>query len=358
MLKFMSYPIFDLHWHARDEEQSAKETIARSLAVAEASGIIGIAAMPNTTRPLISLERCRDYLAIADKKNSPVKFYVHIGLTPDVEQVKRAVDAWRKEPRIIGMKAYWGKSTGDLTIRELDHQRSVLETLSKEHYDGVLISHCEKESSMNDKLYTSVDPRVWSTRCRPEIAEVDSFQDITNLAEEASFPGVLHIAHVSTVYSVDRINNYRGKVKLSCGVTPHHLFLNDDYLAKIGAQAKCNPALRGEETRKGLEKMLLDGRINIIESDHANHCLEDKHGETPASGIPTGIAWPETLGALIRRGMPPARIKAVVCENPVNLFRANDKLLDLEIPDRAYVNMEKLNQLKATYPYDVSMYIK
>ncbi len=353
----MSYPIFDLHWHARDEEQSAKETIARSLAVAEASGIIGIAAMPNTKRPLISLERCQEYLAIADREKSPVKFYVHIGLTPDPEQVKRAVDAWRREPRIIGMKAYWGKSTGDLTIRNEDQQRKVLETLSEEYYDGVLISHCEKESCMNDKLYTSSDPRIWSRRCRPEAAEMSSFDDIAGFAEDVFFPGTLHIAHVSTAYAVDKIHNYRGKVKLSCGVTPHHLFLSDDYLDRLGAQAKCNPALREEATRKGLEKRLWDGRINIIESDHANHCVEDKQGEEPASGIPVGVAWPETLGALIRRGMPSARIKALVCENPVNLFRSGDKLLDLEIPDRVRVNMDKLRLLRESYPLDVSKYI-
>ncbi len=65
---------FDPHWHARDEEQAAAETIEHSLKIADAAGGTAIVAMPNTTRPLITLGRCRELsraimLPILQRKN-------------------------------------------------------------------------------------------------------------------------------------------------------------------------------------------------------------------------------------------------------------------------------------------------
>jgi dihydroorotase len=353
----MSYPIFDLHWHGRDEEEAAKDTLERSLAVAEASGLIGLVWMPNPKRGLITLERCREYLALGDRAKSKVRSYVNAGITPDLEQVKRIIDAWRIEPRIIGLKEYLELSTNELSVLKSDQKRATIATMASEGYTGVLIIHSGCQDDNSDNQYDPKNPKTWSTMCRPEVSEAHGFDEFIGFAEEANFKGTIHVAHVSTTYVVDRILSYKGPLRLSCGVTPHHAFLSNEYLARPdGVLFKCNPPLRDEETRKGLEDRLVDGRIKIIESDHAPHTLADKQGTKPASGLPIGLAWPETLGAMIRRGMLPAQIRAAVCDNAVNLF--GGKLKDLEIPDSAYVDMEKLAKLRAAYPYDVSMYIK
>ena len=178
---------FDGHWHARDEEQRAKETVAYSLVLAEAGGGTAIAAMPNLVRPLVNLERAREYLAIARNLSSPVQFYVHLGLTPDPEQVKKAVDALRKEPGIIGLKAYLGRSTGNLSIVREEEQAKVLETLVQEGFEGVLVGHFEDEEKMNDSAYDPFHPIAWSTLCRSESAEVSSFQTLSKKATELGF---------------------------------------------------------------------------------------------------------------------------------------------------------------------------
>lgn len=345
------YPVFDLHWHGRDEEQSAKETLSRSLAVAEASGVVAVAFMPNVKRPLTSLERCTEYLALADSCNSSVKTYVHIGLTPDVEQVKRAVDATRKSKRIIGMKAYWGKSTGDLTIEKRDQQFLVLETLAREGYVGVLASHCEKESEMKDGLYDKNNPLTWALLCRPEKAEIESYKDVVGMAEAVDFKGKIHVCHVSTTYVADAIKSYKGPLKLSCGITPHH-FMFDFYKLSgpDGVWWKCNPALRSSGTRLGLEFRVVDGCIGIIESDHAPHTDADKHPVDakvlPASGVPVGLGWPNVIDYLERKQMPAEYIRAAVFGNAVRLYG-----LDLE-PREVRVDSEKLRALKVTYPFD------
>lgn len=343
----MSYPIFDLHWHGRDLKQSHKETLQRSMQVAEAVGIRRLAYMPNTDPPLTTLDGCLEYLKISDSSNTQVETFVNIGLTPDLVQVKRAVEATNKSHRIRAMKWYMGKSVGDLSVIHKDQQRSVIETLAKEGYDKVLMSHCEKEALMDDQKYNPKDPQTWSTICRPEEAEIESFKDLIELAEAAKFKGTLHVCHVSTAYVVDFINNYQGTLKLSCGITPHHFIYSDAALnCPAGAWYKCNPPLRSEGTREQLENRLLHGRIPLIESDHAPHTADDKKGDKPASGIACGTAWPSVIQYLENRGMSPENIRAAVWENASKLFGLPTEASEVK------VDFDKLKKLQATYPFD------
>ena len=339
----------DFHWHARDEEQSHKETIARSLAVAEAAGLDAIAAMPNTERPLITLERCREYLTIARAVQSQVQFYVHIGLTADVEQVKYAIEAYRKEPAIIGMKAYWAHSTGNSGIIREDDQYKVLETLTKEGYDGVLVGHFEKQSLVQENLYDG-NLMNWSTQCRPEAAEITSFQDVVTMAEKVKFQGKLHIAHVSTTEVVDSIASYTGSTKLSCGITPHHLFLDCMALKDENSTAwyKCNPPIRNPVTRVGLLERFLAGKISILESDHAPHTWKDKEKEIPASCCIAGPTWPYVIMALEKLGMSAAGIHQTLFQRAVDLYG-----LDIQ-PGVRLVQWNILQELQQQYPHDLT----
>lgn len=340
----------DFHWHARDlETQRYKETIEHSLAVAEAAGLDAIGVMPNTDPALTSLEFCQEYLDLA--RHPRVKMFTHIGLTPDVEQVKRAVEATRLDERIFGMKAYWGRSTGDLSIVEEDAQFRVMSALAREGYDGVLVGHFEDERIMRDKLYDSKNPVTWSTLCRPEDAEISSFLKILKMAESVNFRGAIHVAHVSTTFVVDYVADYKGPVKLSCGATPHHIFFNNEKLAgPNGEYYKCNPPLRDEDTRKGLEERSVEGRIPIIESDHAPHSHDDKHppeGKVPASGLVVGTAWPYVISALRGIGMSDSAIHAAAFQNAVRLYGLEGKIEPKNKPD-----LERLKELQGFYPFD------
>ena len=352
--------MFDPHWHARDfESQSHKETIVHSLEVAYASGLDAIAAMPNTNPPLTNVGLCREYLSIADDVGLPVKFYVHIGLTSNPEQIKGAVQAWREEPGIIGMKAYWGRSTGDLSIVELEDQKRTIATLAECGYDGVLVSHCEKESVMDDAAYNPEKPRTWSTDARPEEAEVESFKDILRAARDYKFQGTIHVAHVSTTRVVDLIQGYskiNPDVKLSCGVTPHHLFLDYTHLdGEDGAWYKCNPPLRSLETQQGLLERLKDGRIGIIESDHAPHTEEDKSKEVPASGLASGTSWPYVSAALMSMGMSDQQILEVTFNNAKKLY--GGRTAELQASNRE-TDFKRLKELQGDYPHDPFAFLK
>ncbi|MBW2969542.1 hypothetical protein KY309_00100 [Candidatus Woesearchaeota archaeon] len=351
----------DFHWHSRDEEEADKESVLRSLMVAEAAGLCAIAAMPNTKKPLITLERCVEYLSLADSYKGPVKFYVHIGLTSDLEQVKRAVEIV-SEPvqrkifglrQIIGLKAYWGRSTNDLSIIEEEAQYCVLDTLAKEGFDGVLVGHFEDEEECANELYDPKNPRSWNELCRPEVAEQSSFRKIFRMAEDVKFPGRLHVAHVSTLEVADAVWNYDGPVKLSCDVSLHHVVFNDYMLVNPdGAQFKCNPPLRSEDTRLGLFERLMKGRIPILISDHAPHTAASKLSPEPPSGIASGTAWPYVIQFLRHNGVSEGIIREVAFENAVKLYG-----LKLE-PHGRRVDWKRLEELQKEYSFDAFKGVK
>jgi len=343
--------IFDGHWHGRDWEQRSKETIERSLMVAEAAGIIGIVAMPNTDPPLTTLELCQSYLSLADSVNleREVEFYVHIGATPNPDQIKHVITAIRNDPQILALKCFFGKSTGSLTIENEDDQQKLWQTLAQEGYEGVVIGHCEDEQEMNDKLYKPKFPITWSLNCRPEKAEISSVKKNLRMAEEAGFKGTFHIAHVSTKEVAYLVANYKGPVKLSYEVSPQHIFLSDIFLSMFGAEYKCNPPIRNVGTQAALKKLFLEGKIPMMQSDNAPHTADDKNGNMPASGICSGPFWPEHVSYLAHKGrMPAEAIDQAVFVNPVKLYGL-DHLLD-EKPRE--VKWDRLRKLQKEYHFN------
>ncbi len=361
----------DFHWHARDWNESVKETVKHSLEVAEAAGLDAIAAMPNTNPPLLDLETCQRYLSLAPK-DSRVLFFVHIGLTPDPEKVKRAVEATRKDARIVGLKAYWGSSTGNLLIGKKEEQIRVFETLVREGFDGVLVGHFEDEGRIKKDLYDPSNPRTWNTLCRPEIAETSSYDSVISVAEksraivemsrqvtedgkvqivksleEVGYKGKLHIAHVSTLEVIDAISNYEGPLKLTCGVSPNHFIFNDELLqGPDGRYVKCNPPLRAEETRAGILERLLKGLINDVESDHAPYDEESKRNPMPASGIVSGTVLPYVFKFLRDQGVSPSLLNGVLYSNVLKLY-------NIKIEKRGIrPNLKKLEELQKFYPVD------
>ena len=246
------------------------------------------------------------------------------------------------------MKAYLGRSTGSLSIIHWADQYRVMDTLASEGYDGVLVGHFEKESLMNDRAYDPEKPITWSTKARPEIAEISSFADGIQIAEDVKFPGKIHVAHVSTLPVIDFISNYTGNLKISCGVTPHHLFFDNTYLeGEDGAWFKCNPPLRSQETQSSLLIRLLDGRIPIIESDHAPHTEQDKSQLVPASGIISGPIWPYLERELLKE-LSSDRVQEVVASNAINLYDLQNQI---EIKERK-VDYSLLDKVRKEYPHD------
>ncbi len=132
-------------------------------------------------------------------------------------------------------------------------------------------------------------------------AEEDTIEEALEIIKQTGHRA--HICHVSSQYELEQIIKAKEKgIQVTCGVTPHHLFLNETAMQTLGAYARMKPLLKSQKNVDFLWEHFKN--IDIIESDHAPHTKEEKESSTPPFGVP-GL---ETTLPLLLTAMHEGRI--------------------------------------------------
>ena len=164
---------------------------------------------------------------------------------------------------------------------------------------------------------------------RPVEAEVDAIARAVDLAGETG--AKLHIVHVSTGSGVAKAAEGRARgVDVSVETCPHYLFFTEQDLDTIGVAAKCAPPLRHSDEQAMLWGDVLDGRVDLVASDHSPCDPSLKvAGDFRASW--GGIAGVQsTLAVLLERGLDGRRLRfehisALIAARPAARFRIPSK---------------------------------
>ncbi len=345
----------DMHTHLREPGQEWKETIATGTAAAAAGGFTAVAAMPNTT-PVNDERAVTEFIVAQARLRGAVR--VH-----PIGAVSKGLAG--KELAEIGDLVAGGAvaisddgkpvSSGRLMRLALEYTQI---------FDIPVIDHCE-DTDLSDGgvvnegyVSTALGLRGWNA-----VAEETMVARDIMLAADTG--GRLHVAHVSTARSVDLVRRAKRRgVKVSCEVTPHHLFLTEDACLTFDTHAKMNPPLRTEADRRALVRGLQDGTIDAIATDHAPHHTDDKSVEfarAPFGVIGLETAVPLALDRLVHAGLIPLpRLVELLSTNPARLLRvpggtlaagsvADVTILDLE--RRITVEPERSRSLSRNTPF-------
>ena len=205
---------------------------------------------------------------------------------------------------------------------------------------------------------------------RPVAAEVQAIERVLEIAGETG--AKLHIVHVSSGTGVARATEARGRgVDVSVETCPHYLFFTDEDLERLGVVAKCAPPLRAAAEHGRLWEALLDGRIDMIASDHSpSHPSLKKDGDFRSSWGGIGGVQ-STLAVLLERGFDSRRLRfeliaSLIAANPAARFNiprkgtlaaGHDADLILLDPSRSYrLAAAHLEQRHKTSPYIGSLF--
>ncbi len=283
----------DVHVHAREyprpqntDDQAlkkwyavcAKETFSTAGRAAINGGVTLFAAMPNDPVPPDNQQSYSRKIASAASSACPVILF---GL------VTASSQPWADIP----YKVYLDAAASSASF----NRWSDLEPALARYRGHRVFFHAEDPEIL--MRFSGTGPR-WKTR--PPETEISAVEKILELT--AKFGLHSHICHVSTQEAVQMIQDYNraSTVKLTCEVTPHHLFFSVDngkILSAIPAKItrpeflESNPPLRSERDRRFLLDALKQGTIDLLASDHAPHTLEDKRQGAP------GMPHLDTLGA-------------------------------------------------------------
>ena len=134
----------------------------------------------------------------------------------------------------------------------------------------------------------------------------------------------IHFRLVTTRAGFDLIRAAKAEgLRVTCGITPAYLFLNDQAATDFRTFARLSPPLRHEADRLASIAAVADGTVDVITSGHDPRGPEDKR--LPFADAAPGMAGAETLLALslnlVREGhVSINRLMTLLCANPAKIL--------------------------------------
>lgn len=310
--------VIDDQVHFREPGLTHKEDLHTATRACAKGGVTTFLEMPNTNPTTTTVERLHDKLALAAGK-CLVNFGFYFGATPtNLAELKLA-------QRTPGIKIFIGSSTGELLVDE----QPALEAIFAETTLPIC-AHCEDEATIraNAARLAGTTDVADHSRVRDHAAAIIATRRAIDLAFRHRHR--FHVLHVSTGDEADFVADHRNLI--TAEVCPHHLFFNIDDYARLGTLVQMNPSLKTADDNRRLWQALLDGRIQVVATDHAPHTLEEKQKpySTGHGGSPSGLPAVENSLALMLNEVSRGRssLEQVVhwmCDAPARVWDIVEK---------------------------------
>ena len=277
--------VVDDHVHFRDPGLTHKEDLHTGSLACAAGGVTTFLEMPNTIPPATTQEILNAKLDIAASK-SIVNYGFYIAAsTENLDELKKAT-------RTPGIKIFIGSSTGNLLVDDQDALEAIFAETTLP-----ITAHCEDEATVraNQARIKAAGYSGHSdhSQIRNHEAAVIATTRAVDLARRHHHR--FHVVHVSTADEIALFTDH-GNL-LTAEACPHHLFFNVDDYDRLGSKVQMNPAVKTKADNDALFAALLDGRIQVVATDHAPHTLDEKDQPYPKS--PSGLPAVENSLALM-----------------------------------------------------------
>lgn len=280
--------------HFREPGLTHKATIYTESRAAVAGGVTSFMEMPNTVPNTLTQQLLEDKYQIASK-SSPANYSFYMGASNDnLDEVLRTDTA-----AVCGIKVFMGSSTGNMLV----DNPTTLENIFAQS-PMLIATHCEDEATIKGNLehYKQLLGENIPVKLHPKIRSEEACYLSSSMAVDMArkHNTRLHILHISTekeTYLFDNKIPLQDK-RITAEACIHHLWFTDkDYETK-GNLIKWNPAVKAEHDRDAILKAVLNGRIDVIATDHAPHTLEEKsqrYLQAPSGGPLVQHALPAML---------------------------------------------------------------
>lgn len=277
----------DMHTHLREPGFEKKETIETGTAAAVAGGYSAVCCMPNT-KPVTDNAYIVKYIKDRAAEADHCKVFPIGAITKGLEGKELAEMGKMKSAGIIAV------SDDGNPVESGNVMRLALEYA--QDFGLLVISHCEERSMLDGGVANEgVNATLAGLKGITRVAEEVMVAREILLAEALNTK--VHIAHVSTVNSVELIRSAKARgVKVTAETCPHYFAATDDLIRNYDTAAKVNPPLREERDRLAIIAGLKDGTLDAIATDHAPHHFSDKDVEFNLAA--NGISGLETAFAL------------------------------------------------------------
>ncbi len=268
--------------HFREPGLTHKGEIYTEAKAAIAGGITSYMEMPNTVPQAVTiLELEKKYNRAKECSLANYSFFMG-GTNLNLEETLK-VDY----TTVCGLKIFMGSSTGDMLV---DNEKTLEGFFSQSN--ALIATHCEYDPMIKENQKRIVEeygedlPAYFHPIIRNDEACFKSSSFAVELAKK--YNTRLHILHISSAKELSLFSNTipLNQKRITSEACIHHLWFNDDDYKKKGNFIKWNPSVKTEYDRAHIFEAVLDGRIDVIATDHAPHTLEEK--QLPYLKAPSG----------------------------------------------------------------------
>lgn len=317
--------LIDPHVHLRDPGQTEKEDFETGTKAALAGGYTTVLDMPNNKIPITTAKLLDEKMTIAnDKIVCDVGFYFG-SIGDNFSEFEKVVS------KVFGLKLYLSETTGHHTLDK-----------------NLLEQACAAWQKAQSLL-------LRSNRLQSPVlihAEDDTIEDVIGLVEKTNMQ--THIVHITTQKGLEQIIDAKNRnLPITCGVTPHHLFLTKSDAQTLGPLGMVKPPLAKQSDVDFLWRNL--SAIDVIESDHAPHTKEEKEAGSAYGFAGLETTLPLLLTAVFDQKLTIEDIKRLCFENPKKIFHIpvdQDSYVEIDSESEYTIQSENFFTKSKWSPYN------
>jgi dihydroorotase len=293
--------VIDGHVHFRDPGFTYKEDWTTGSTAAVTGGVTTVLDMPNTNPQTKDPEGALAKKEIAEQKSYCDFGFIGLLVSENVDQLRPLGE----QGLVVGFKAFLGITIGAIPA---PHDGAILDGMREIAAMGMRLGfHAENNDIMANEIKRlqaagRTDPMA-HVESRPALAEVESIQRMGLFAQATGCD--VHIFHLSSQPGLEMIDEWRAKgVDYTCETGAHYVFLGAEDMATLGPRLRMNPPVRARSEGHGdaLLDGLVDGRVQMIATDHSPHTPEEKlqpdiwKAISGFPGVETSVAYFLTKG--------------------------------------------------------------
>jgi dihydroorotase len=302
-----------------------RETLASASEAAAAGGVTTMVIMPNTD-PVIDDAAIVDYVLRRARDTAIVRAVPMAAITKGFKgELISEIGLLREAGAVAITDATKAVANANIFRRALTYAKD---------FGMLVVQHVEEPTLATGVMHAGETASRLGLSGVSDMAEVIQLERDIRLVEMTRAP--YHAAQISSAHSLEVIRRAKDKgLPVTCGVSVHHLTLNEMDIGAYRTFFKLSPPLRSEENRRQLVDAVADGTIDVVVSSHDPQSADTKRlpfGEAAFGAIGLDTMLSEMLEVYHSGNIKLERLSQVLSETPAKLLGLNGGRLAAGVP--------------------------
>jgi dihydroorotase len=280
----LSPGLIDMRVFTGEPGSEHRETLASASEAAAAGGVTTMVVMPNTD-PVIDEPSLVDFITRRASATAKVRVVPMAALTHGLKGETMTEFGLLREAGAVAF------TDGDRTVANARVLRRALSYAAT--FGALVVGHAEDpDLSLNAAMNEGEFATRLGIPAAPTAAETIIVERDIRLVELTG--ARYHFAQISCRDSLEAIIAAKARgLPITCGVSAHHLSLNELDVGPYYTFRKVKPPLRSEDDRAAMAQGVADGHIDVIVSSHDPQAADTKR--LPFASAAFGTVGLETL---------------------------------------------------------------